>query len=135
MLVPTCLSLTFGVAAVVLIHAHSASLTDCATALSASLGGIALASLGRGEARGCYAGVAVALPGLLWVGQQTTSSQIPDSVFALVAIVPLFFVLARFSWWGNRPAWQRWGLACGVAGLLSAVAVGLTLAYESLPEW
>ncbi|MFQ3650910.1 MAG: hypothetical protein SNJ75_11305, partial [Gemmataceae bacterium] len=38
MLVPTCLSLTFGVAAVVLIHAHSASLTDCATALSASLG-------------------------------------------------------------------------------------------------
>jgi len=135
LLVPTCLSLTFAVAAVVLLHAHSASLTDCATALSAALGGIAVASLGRGQARGCYAGVAVALPGLLWVGQQTTSSELPAYVFALVAVAPLCLPLGLLPWGGKQRAGLRWGLACGLTGLVLSLALGLTVASESLPEW
>ena len=133
-LVPVCLSLTFGTAAVVLLHAHSASLTDCATALSAALGGIALACLVRGDARGCYPGVAVALPGLLWVGQQSTTSEVPAVAFAAVAIAPLLLSLGQIPWLVRRPGWQRWGVAYGAGGVFLALAVGLSMAYESLPE-
>jgi hypothetical protein len=134
-LVPLGLSLTFGVASVVLLHAHSASLTDCATALSAALGGIALASLGKGDARGSYPGVAVALPGLLWVGQQTTSSEVPFAAFLLVALAPLALGGLSLPWWRQRPLWQRATTVGLASGVVLAVALGLTLAYESLPEW
>jgi hypothetical protein len=87
--IPLGLALTFFAGAAVLIHAGTARFTDVATFLSASLFGIAVAARQRADAGAVAPGVAVLLPGLLLMGQNTTFSKVPLTSFVLVALAPL----------------------------------------------
>jgi hypothetical protein len=119
-------------AAVVLLHAHSARLTDLATLLCAALAGIAVVGwvLGR-DPGGAMPAVAVALPGLLLIGQQETFSELPWTSFALVALAPLALSPLVLPWLNRL---RGWGLVVIVLALLLVPAVaGVALAAQAEP--
>jgi hypothetical protein len=132
MAVPAALSVTLSVGACVLIHAHSASLTDTATALSAALGGIALACLMGGDARACYPGVAIALPGLMWVGYDTTFSEVPAMAFVAVSLAPVMLASVWLPPVAKRPVWVRLLIGAAALSIPLAGAMAFAMAYESL---
>jgi hypothetical protein len=72
------------------MHAHSARLMDMLAALAFALAGLVAVSWWRGmEFGGALPGIAVSLPTLMLIGQQTTSSELHWFNFALSALVPL----------------------------------------------
>lgn len=95
-------------AATVLIHAHTARMTDLATILAGCWIGVAVIAWWRPAAPITASGLpltAVALPGLMLIGQQSTFSEVPLASFVLLACVPtalapvLLFPTAKRSSW------------------------------------
>jgi len=122
----------FGAAAV-LIHAHSARLTDVATIISAALLGIAVVAwLQASVISAAMPAVAVVLPGLLLSGYHETYSQVPWQCFTLVALAPIALVLSvvppmsRLSPFGRRAA------SVALLMLPVIIAVAWTMSAEPL---
>jgi hypothetical protein len=124
---PLGLALVAFTAGAVLVHAHSARLMDLAVVLGAALAGLALeAALQRADVGGAAGGVALALPGLMLVGQQETFSQVPVAGFLLPALAPLALAVL-FAPPFNRLSGRAQALV-GVALLLLPALVGFALA-------
>ena len=88
--VPLVAALALAAAAIVLIHAHSARLSDAATMASASFTAIAaIVWLRPVEAGVVAAASSVLLPGLLLSAYAETFSDVPVASFLLVAVSPL----------------------------------------------
>src|SRR5206468_2372711 len=93
--VPFCLAVVFAAAGIVLIYDHSLRFMNIAMVLASALAGLAvLAWWSKADIGGAIPGVAVMLPGLLLVGQQTTSNRLLWYVYALPVVAPLLLVEA-----------------------------------------
>jgi hypothetical protein len=132
-LVPAVQAACLTAAAVVILHAHSARLADAALLFAmALLGPSAAAFLWRGDASSAAAAGAIALPGLLFMGQQETFSEVPLSSFALAALAPLALAVALVPALARQEGWKRWALAA-LPLVPAAAAVVLAARAESLP--
>jgi hypothetical protein len=120
-------------AAVVVLHAHSARLADAALLFGmALLGPAAAAFLWTGDVSAAAAAGSVALPGLLFMGQQETFSEVPVWGFALAGLAPLTLALALVPALARQEGWRRWALAA-LPLIPAAAAVALAARAESLP--
>lgn len=131
--VPLATALAFLGAATVLIHAHSARMTDIATVCAMALVGLAIVAWPmRTDVGAVMPAAAVMLPGLLLGGYYETYSQVPWLSFALVGIAPLFLLLYLAS------PLVRLAAPLGTIVLMiillapMAVAVGLAMHAEPL---
>lgn len=126
-------SAAFVGAAVVLLHAHSARLSDVAVILSVSLAVIAVAAfLFRVDPSSVAPGIATSLPSLMISGYYDTFSEVPPAAFAVVAasLLPLsVLLLPRVRKLRGR-RWHPLATALAAAPLLTAV--GLAMRAESL---
>ena len=85
-----CLVLAAMASAFVLLHAHSARLTDAATLIAAAMSGIAVASIwGKADAAGAIPAAVVFLPAVLISGYHETFSDVPILAFILPSVAPL----------------------------------------------
>jgi hypothetical protein len=127
---PLGLGLVFLAAGAVLIHAHSARLTDLATIVAGSTFGLAVAAWWTGaDVRSALPIAAVSLPGLMLVGQQSTYSEVPTASFALAGLAPLALALLLVLPQRLRGARTFAGLGL----LLAAVGVAVFLAACAEP--
>lgn len=132
-LVPAAQAACLAAAAVVILHAHSARLADAALLFGMALLGPALAALvWRGDASVAAAAGAVALPGLVLMGQQETFSEVPLSSFVLAALAPLTLAVALVPVLTRQEGWKRWALAA-LPLVPAAAAVALAARAGSLP--
>jgi hypothetical protein len=122
----------------VLIHAGAAGLTDTAAVLAFALVGILLVSLWRGSGwNGAIPAIAVALPGLLLIGQLTQAEEkIHWSAFALAGCAPLVLIVTLPFGVLPKPLLHLLRLAL----ILIPLSVALYLASEAGPlefgdEW
>jgi hypothetical protein len=91
---PLGLFLCFLTSTGVILLAHSALVAEVALILTAATAGIALAAWRyQTDTSGLAAGAAVALPGILLIGQQSTFSEVPIPTFLLVGLAPLVLVV------------------------------------------
>ena len=124
------LGFVFLAAGAVLLHAHTARLTDLATFVAGSCFGVALAVRWTGaDVRGIAPVAAVALPGLMLIGQQSTYSEVPTASFALVALAPL--VLTPLLLLPERH--RRWRVFAGLGLLLATAGAAVFLAWWAEP--
>ena len=127
---PWGLGLVFLSAGAVLLHAHTARMTDLATFVAGGCLGVAFVARWAGaDLRGIAPVAAVALPGLLLDGQQSTYSEVPWYSFALVALAPL--ALAPLVLVPER--YRRWQAFAGLGLLLAAAGVAVLLAWWAEP--
>lgn len=120
-------------AAAILLHAHSARLTDVATLIAfASFGITAIAFLGRIDAAGAIPAMAVALPGVLVAGYHETFSAVPAIAFLLPALAPLATALLSFMPERFVKGWRLWAIAALLVGAPTFAAVVLAARAEPL---
>ncbi|WP_010584640.1 hypothetical protein [Schlesneria paludicola] len=120
-------------AATILIHAHSARLTDAATMLMAATGGLATAALWRGGQTASAAPIgAVFLPAILLAGYHETFSEVPTTAFLLPAVAPLSAGLALALPGPWRQSWRGLITIAICVGLPAMVSVALAMRAESL---
>ena len=122
-------------AAAVLLHAHSARLTDIATLVAfATFGIAALAILGQGRLDPAGAGPATAvfLPGVLISGYHETFSSVPIFAFVLPALGVVSVGLLSFLPDRLIHGWRVWAIGVFLAGFPVALAVILASRYEAL---
>ena len=120
-------------AAAVLLHAHSARLTDVATLIAfASLGISLVAGWNRIDATAAAPAIAVALPAILVSGHYETFSEVPLMAFVLPALAPLTTGLVPLlpDQFLNR--WRVWVIAALLVGLPTIAAVVLASRAETL---
>jgi hypothetical protein len=110
--VAAALSVCLAAAGVIILHAHSARLTDMALLFSVALAAISLVAwIWPVDTGGALCAATMFLPGLLLSAQQETFSQVPWRGFLFVALAPIALLpmlhprLARLN--GRR----RWVLA------------------------
>jgi hypothetical protein len=109
--VPFAVALTFFVAAFVLISAHTSKLSEASIVVGSALIGLSLTAWWRqADSGGAVPAVAVLLPGVILMGQQTTFNEIPWYGFALPVVAPLVLAeaLAMSHWQGARWQLLRW---------------------------
>ena len=127
---PWGLGLVFLSAGAVLLHAHTARMTDLATFVAGGCLGVAVAARWSGaDLRGVAPIAAVALPGLLLDGQQSTFSEVPWYSFALVALAPLVLIPLVFV----PERYRRWRLFAGLGLLLLTAGMAVFLAWWAEP--
>ncbi|MGL4554882.1 MAG: hypothetical protein ACRC33_27255 [Gemmataceae bacterium] len=125
-LVPLVYAAAFAAAGVVLLHAHTARLTDLALIPAFALFAVAAAAaLLPGDA-GAAAAAAVYLPGLMLIGQQGTFSDVPTAAFALAGLSPLAALPVPLRGWKGAAA------QVGLPLLVAAAAVALAMRAESV---
>lgn len=130
--VATVVAVCFAAAGVVLLHAHSARLTDMALLLFTALAGPALVAwIWRGDTGGAMPAIAVFLPALMLAGQQETFSDVPDVSFLLLGLAPLALAPALLPVLVRQERGRRWLLAA-LPLIPATVAVVLAVRAESL---
>jgi len=123
----------FAVAAMILLHAHSAKLTDFALLASMALVGTALAAWVRPSDTGsALAAAAVFLPGLLLNGQHSTFSEVPKLSFVLAALAPLAVTPMLIPMLARQSRWKRWLPAIGLPLIPAIWALVLAARAETL---
>ena len=126
---PLGIGLVFSAGAAVLIHAHEARLTDLATILAGCWFGVAIAVWMGANARSAAPIAAVALPGLMLVGQQSTFSEVPLTSFVAMALAPLALVPLLL------PALRRRKKTLALVGLgLLLIVVGTAIVLAARAE-
>lgn len=119
--------------AAVLIHAHSARLTDLALIFTAAVAGLALPCwIWKVDAAPAGFLAAVVLPALMFTGMNETDSAVPTASFYCVGLAPLGLLVAVMP-----PFSRMTGLLRAVLLFLTlvpvVVAVVLAMRAESLP--
>jgi hypothetical protein len=131
--VPFALALAAGGASGVLIHAHSALMTELATVLGAALAGLAVAAwLFRADAGAAAPGAVTFLAGLLVIGQSETFSEVPVAAFATAALAPLGLVVTLLPFVGKLKGFRQVAVILTCVIIPVAVAVVLAARAESL---
>jgi hypothetical protein len=133
----------FVAASVILLHAHTASLMDLSLLFFAALLGLALVAWWlQGDTGPALAAAAVVLPGVLLIGQQTNTSQVPPTSFYLAGLAPLALTPMLLPVLARQDRWKRWlpaillpWLIAGVAVALAAIAEPLDFSKPAEPEW
>jgi hypothetical protein len=128
--VPAALSLCFAAAGLIILHAHSARLTDMALLFSVPLFAIALVAwIWPVDTGGALSAAAVFLPGLLLNAQQETFSQAPWRSFLFAALAPIALLPLLYPKLARLTGWKRWALAI----ILPAIPAtwGLILAAQA----
>jgi hypothetical protein len=132
--VPFCLAIVFLGAGAVLIHASAARGMDSAAALASALAGLAfIAWWWQADAGGAVPATAVMLPGLLLLGQQETTGDVPWYAFLLPALAPLLLVeaLPMSRWEGRR--WRLLRLAVMLLLVLIPIVAAVAIAHVAAP--
>ncbi len=120
-------------AAAVILHAHSALLTDLTLLVAMALVGPLLAAwLFSGDASSASAAAALALPGLVLIAQQETFSEVPLRAFLLAGLAPVVLGLAVLPGLSQLGGCKR-AVFVVLAWIPSAVAVYLAAQVEELP--
>jgi hypothetical protein len=130
---PLGAALSFFAAAAILIHAHTARMTDVATFIASAFVGLsAVAWWARSDCGVAMPAAAVMLPGLLLSGHYETFSEVPRTSFLIAGIAPAAPMLCLAPPFAQlRPSVRR--LLFFVLLLLpAAAAVALTMQAESL---
>jgi hypothetical protein len=120
-------------AAGVIIHAHSARMTDIATFAAASFAGVALiAAWSRTDVGAVMPAAAVMLPGLVLSAYYETFSEVPPQAFAFVALAPLTLAVPlAILKAGIRPPNIKM-VAIVLIGLPAALALAMAMRVESI---
>ena len=120
-------------AATVLIHAHSARLTDAATMIMAASAGLAVVAAWRGIETVSAAPVsAVFLTAIMLSGYHETFSEVPLTAFVLPAASPLVAGLVLLFPAAWRQGAQAWVVTAVCAGVPAVASVILATRAESL---
>lgn len=114
--------------ALVMIHAHTARLSDIGLMWMASTAGFMLVTfIKKVELRGLAGLAALLWPYLLYYGRQSTFSEVPWLSFVLIALAPAACLLALLNI-GNKRVW----LVSVVWAILLSLAVALAMMYETV---
>jgi hypothetical protein len=117
--------------AVVLLQAHSGSLSDAASVVAASLLGVALVMWWRqSDAGGAMPGIAVLVPGLMVAGRTQTFSEVPPISFALIGLAPLLLGIPLLP---TAARWPRAARVLRAVLVLTALGVAVGLAMWAEP--
>lgn len=130
---PTCVVVASFASATVLIHAHSARLTDAATMLMMAACGLAAAAVFfRGDTASAAPVGAIFLPAIMIAGYHETFSDVPPAAFVLPAVAPLCagFALALPESWCR--SWRGWATTILCVGLPAIASIALATRSESL---
>lgn len=124
-----CLTLALLTASCVLIHAGTKRLMDPAVVLAFALAGVWLIAIWRGvEVGGAIPAIAVALPGLLLMGQLNTE-KVHWSAYALTAAAPFMLVFSMPL--ARGPKWRLHGMR--LALVLLPLVIAIIIAAEAGP--
>jgi len=127
-------ALSFFAAAAILIHAHTARMTDVATLIAAAFVGLsAVAWWARLDCGPAMPAAAIMLPGLLLSGYYETYSEIPSTSFLVAGLIPVAPVLCLASPFARLRSPVRRMLFFVLLLAPAAVAVALAMQAESLP--
>jgi hypothetical protein len=130
---PLGIALCLAAAGVVMLHAHSARMTDLALLWFAALVGVAAVSWWRpGDCGAALAGAAVFLPGLLLNTQQETFSNVPERSFIFAGLAPLACLPMLLSFVARQQRWRRWILGATLPFAVATYAVILAARAEKL---
>ncbi|HQR06211.1 MAG TPA: hypothetical protein PLN21_05285 [Gemmatales bacterium] len=114
--------------ALVMLHAHTARLSDVALMWMISSAGLFTATLlKKGETQGIAGPAAVLFPYLLYYGQLSTFSEVPVWSFLLIAAAPVACLLCLVL----QPKFRVWSVSA-VWLLFLIAAIGLAMRYESI---
>ena len=120
-------------AAAVLLHAHSARLTDIATLIAFASFGIAVAALVCPiAAEGAFPAIAVLLTGVLMTGYHETFSSIPAIAFIVPAMAPLATALLAIFPDRGLHGWRKETAAIALVGIPTVTAIVLASRAETL---
>lgn len=120
-------------AAAVLLHAHSARLTDVATLIAFAALGLAFAALWLPvNSAGAFPAIAVLLPGALISGYHETFSSIPGVAFALPALAPVTLGILPAIPERFREGWKEWAVSACLVAVPTLAAIILAARSESL---
>lgn len=120
-------------AAIVLIHAHSARLTDVATLIAFATWGIVITSfVCPFRLNSAIPLIAVSLIGTLVSGKHETFSEVPLVSFALPALAPLAIGLLLLIPQRFQIGWKGWASALLLAGIPLTIAVAAAARAETL---
>jgi VanZ family protein len=127
---PALASLLFVLGGMVVLHAHSARLTDAAMIASGAWFGLAaVAWLSKSDMSAAAPVLAIGLPSLMLTAHNDTYSEVPATAFALVGLAPLGLVLALLAPSDNRSSW-RFVLVAWLLALTPAI-IGLAMAIKA----
>jgi hypothetical protein len=122
-----------GGAAILLLHAHSALLTNAAILLAAALGGLGFVSLFKSiSLRWVAPPMALALVGLMVCGHHDTFSEVPAATFILIAAAPLPLGFLLHPGARGLPKLARAALYILLPLIPVAIAIALAIAAEGL---
>lgn len=131
--VAAALSLCLAAAGVIILHAHSARLTDMALLFAVALLAIALMAWRRPvDTSAALSAAAVFLPGLLLNAQQETFSDVPWRSFLLAALAPVALLPMLHSSLARQTRLNRWFLAIILPLIPAAYAVFLAAQAEKM---
>lgn len=120
-------------AAAILLHAHSARLTDAATLVAFAAFGITVVSQwDHIDAAAAIPAVAISLPGILASGHYETFSQVPGYAFALPALAPLMTAVLPLMPDRLLRGWRVWVLTAILVGLPTLGAIVAASRAEKL---
>lgn len=130
----TALGLCFALSAGVLLHAHSARLTDLALIVGAALLGPALVCWKwPGNSSPALAAAVLVLPGLMLNAQYETFSEVPYACFLLAGLATLGLAPLTIPVLARQQGWRRWLPGLGLPLALAVAALVLARQAESLP--
>jgi hypothetical protein len=112
----------------VMVHAHSARLSDICMMWLAGCTGLLLVIRRAGPLQGLAGLAAIWFPFLLWYGQQATFSEVPVWAFVALAVAPMAGKLGCLPIKQTRLRW----LVTSVWITLVAVALVLAMKYETV---
>ncbi len=126
--IPLAMMLTALTATGVVLYADLPRAPEAATVLAGALGGLTLVAWWRRvDGGGAVPGVAVLLPGLLFMVHRETYSNVPWVAFALAAGAPLILALTLLppfrAWQGMRLHLLRFALLLAPLAVAGALAV------------
>jgi hypothetical protein len=122
------LSATGLATALVMLHAHTARLSDVALMWMISSAGLFFAAIiSKTEIQGLSGPGAVFFPFLLYYGRLSTFSGVPAWSFVLIATAPMACLLCLLV----QPKFRAWSVSA-VWLLFLIAAVGLAMRYESI---
>ena len=120
----------------VLLYAHSARMSDISVILGSSCCGIALAAWRRkADSGGVAPAVAIVLPGLAILGKYLTFSDVPRCSFGLAALAPCALAVMLIPRIGRLHGIARPLMGIAIVLIPAAIALGIAMDAESLPDF
>ena len=127
---PALASMLFVLGGMVVLHAHSARITDAAMTAAGGWFGLAVAAwFTKADSSAAAPVLAIGLPSLMLTAMHDTYSEIPPTAFALIGLAPLVLVFTLLAPGERRSTWRFVLIASCVA--LTPAFIGLAMAMKA----